>query len=219
MWNLEERHNGLRYDKSTQLLLSRAQPDRIPTTETTNRTNNETLANLQRRTHSHRMLSNSRNIFPYMLAALIGCAVFSSTIMSSDSSFSSSELMMPTPTSGLSRGGTKVLGYMQCPPSWMGGACRLTPLSAAGINMPRPVGSVPLTFNNVKSCRSIKNDDRLRHRTKAAATSSNPSMVITGNNIELTESISAYTNDKLGHMLKKYKGIKQLTKRRVHTWF
>eukprot|EP00472_Partenskyella_glossopodia_P014423 CAMPEP_0197516306 /NCGR_PEP_ID=MMETSP1318-20131121/1176_1 /TAXON_ID=552666 /ORGANISM="Partenskyella glossopodia, Strain RCC365" /LENGTH=257 /DNA_ID=CAMNT_0043064935 /DNA_START=395 /DNA_END=1168 /DNA_ORIENTATION=- len=71
--------------------------------------------------------------------------------------------------------------------------------------MPRPVGSVPLTFNNVKSCRSIKNDDRVRHRTSAAATSSNPSMVITGNNIELTESISAYTNDKLGHMLKKYK--------------
>jgi len=36
-------------------------------------------------------------------------------------------------------------------------------------------------------------------------------MVITGNNIELTDSIAAYTNDKLGQMVKKYKDFVKST--------
>ncbi|GAB5370591.1 hypothetical protein AAMO2058_001506400 [Amorphochlora amoebiformis] len=89
--------------------------------------------------------------------------------------------------------GVMVPGYVKCPPQWLPGACKTT---FAGPGVTQPVGSVPVNFK-VQRCGES--------RDVSVGASANPSMVITGNNIELTESIAAYTNDKLGQMLKKYK--------------
>uniref|UniRef100_A0A6V3PVS7 Sigma 54 modulation/S30EA ribosomal protein C-terminal domain-containing protein n=1 Tax=Lotharella globosa TaxID=91324 RepID=A0A6V3PVS7_9EUKA len=92
-------------------------------------------------------------------------------------------------------GVAKPMAYVQCPPAWLKGPCRTTFVNQ-GAAVQRPVGSIPVTFNT----RQCKRDVQVH-----AGAVTTPSMVITGNNIELTESIAAYTNDKLGQMLKKYK--------------
>eukprot|EP00470_Lotharella_oceanica_P002505 CAMPEP_0170168234 /NCGR_PEP_ID=MMETSP0040_2-20121228/1350_1 /TAXON_ID=641309 /ORGANISM="Lotharella oceanica, Strain CCMP622" /LENGTH=315 /DNA_ID=CAMNT_0010406439 /DNA_START=71 /DNA_END=1018 /DNA_ORIENTATION=+ len=103
--------------------------------------------------------------------------------------------MVPTQASQPMAGVAKPQAFIQCPPAWLKGPCRTTFVNP-GMTVQRPVGSVPVTFD----ARTCKRDVGVR-----AGAVTTPSMVITGNNIELTESIAAYTNDKLGQMLKKYK--------------
>mmetsp|Transcript_14359 Transcript_14359/g.22845 ORF Transcript_14359/g.22845 Transcript_14359/m.22845 type:complete len:319 (+) Transcript_14359:98-1054(+) len=91
--------------------------------------------------------------------------------------------------------------FVQCPPAWLRGPCKTTFLNANEQPVLRGAGAVPVNFK-LQRCSG---------RNLGAGASSNPSMVMTGNNIELTESIAAYTNDKLGQMLKKYKDFVKST--------
>mmetsp|Transcript_17755 Transcript_17755/g.26602 ORF Transcript_17755/g.26602 Transcript_17755/m.26602 type:complete len:334 (-) Transcript_17755:248-1249(-) len=88
--------------------------------------------------------------------------------------------------------GNVVHGALRCPPAWMPGACKTVFKAEKEIDLTKK--TVPVKFH-LQKCRGST-------QTHASA---NPAMVITGNNIELTESIAAYTNSKLGKMLKKYK--------------
>jgi len=119
---------------------------------------------------------------------------------------------MPSSTSGAANLGSHLAtqaasrslplhAMVQCPPAWLPGACKTT-FVPDDRQAARAVGGIPVSFR-LQNCGK-------RGRVGISA-SGNPSMVITGNNIDLTESIAAYTNDKLGQMLKKYKDFVKST--------
>lgn len=86
----------------------------------------------------------------------------------------------------------RINGFVQCPPAWLSGPCKVTLASQIAA---APIGAVPVSFRGTACRASGKN----------FAAAAGPSLVITGNNVDLTDSIVDYANNKLGSVLQKYK--------------